>query len=270
MNKEKVSILMGVYNSENTVAEAIDTILNQTYDNWELIICDDCSTDNTYSVVNSYTQKYPEKIILIKNETNSKLAYSLNHCLEYATGYYIARMDADDRSTPDRIEKEVTFLKEHPDLQMVGTAVQWFDDENGLNKILYFPERPDKWILRKQMPFMHATFMTYKYVLESLNGYTVAERTKRAQDYDLYFRFFAAGYSGGNIQEPLYQVREDTNAFKRRTFSVRWNALKTTRIGYKMLNYPKWWLVEAYIISIAKGLTPLWLYKLLRKKQIKQ
>ncbi len=270
MEKSKVSIISGIYNCADTLPMAIESILKQTYKNWEWILCDDCSTDDTYNIAKEYVDKYPGKFILIKNKKNSKLAYSLNHCLQYATGYYIARMDADDISTPDRIEKEVQWLKDHPDMQMVGTAIQWFDDEHGLNKIIYLPEKPDKWTLHKSMPFIHATFMTYKSVLAHIGNYTVAERTNRAQDYDLYFKFYAAGYNGGNIQEPLYQVREDNAAFKRRTFMVRWNAFKTTKIGYKMLGYPKAWLVEAFLVTIIKGVTPVWLYKLYRRRQINQ
>lgn len=96
---------MGVYNCADTLPEAIESIINQTYSNWELIICDDCSTDETWAVLERYQAKYPEKIKLVKNQINSKLAFSLNHCLKYATGEYVARMDGDDISVPDRFEK---------------------------------------------------------------------------------------------------------------------------------------------------------------------
>ena len=105
--EEKVSIIMGIYNCQDTLPEAIDSILEQTYTNWELILCDDCSTDNTYSIAEQYKNKYPEKIILIRNSENKKLAFTLNHCLEYATGEYVARMDGDDISAPNRFEKQL-------------------------------------------------------------------------------------------------------------------------------------------------------------------
>ena len=80
---EKISVIMGIYNCAGTLPKAIDSIVNQTYSNWQFIICDDCSTDNTYEIAESYVNRYPSKIILIKNNKNSGLAYSLNHCLGF-------------------------------------------------------------------------------------------------------------------------------------------------------------------------------------------
>ena len=269
-NTPLVSVIMGIYNCADTISEAIDSILAQTYTNWELIMCDDASTDNTYAVAKEYQEKYPDKITLIQNEKNSYLSYSLNHCLQYATGKYVARMDGDDISVPERFENQVKYLQEHIDIQLVGTAMQWFNDKNGPTRIIYKPEHTDKWTLHKEIPFHHATIMTYKTVYDSLNGYTVSERTRRAQDYDLWFRFFAEGYTGDNIHKALYLVREDESAIKRRTFKVRWNAYKTTRIGYRLLGYPKRWLVKAFFVALIKGLTPSFIQKAYRSKREKE
>ena len=100
--------------------------------------------------------------------------------------------------------------------------------------------------------------MTYKYVYDKVGGYTVSERTVRAQDYDLWFRFYHAGFQGNNIHEPLYFMREDVKAIRRRTTKVRWNALKTTYIGYKLLGYPKWWLIKPTWVALYKSLAPYW------------
>ncbi len=259
---------MGIYNCAEYLPEAIDSILNQTYENWELILCDDASTDDTYSVAESYRCRFPEKIILIKNEKNSRLSYTLNHCLQHATGEYVARMDGDDISTPDRFEKEIRYLQEHPEYDLIGTAMQQFN-ENGPIRIVSKPEQVDKFSMRKMVPFNHATIMTYRRVYEKLGGYTVSERTNRAQDYDLWFRFFAADFKASNLQEVLYLVREDMNAIKRRTFKVRWNAFKTTRIGYKLLGFPKRWLIKEFVVMIVKSLVPYRLIYWYRKKQAK-
>lgn len=117
---------MGVYNAAETLSAAIESVLAQTFEDWEMIICDDCSTDNTQEVVSRYTNKFPQ-IKLIRNETNKRLAYSLNYCLEYAQGEYIARMDADDMCLPNRLKKQVEFLDSHPEYQVVGGGVQLFD-----------------------------------------------------------------------------------------------------------------------------------------------
>ena len=250
-----VSVIMGIYNCSDTLSEAIESIIGQTYTNWELIMCDDASTDDTYQVALRYQKKYPDKIKLIQNEVNSKLPYTLNHCLKYASGEFIARMDADDKSTADRFMVQVRYLREHSDVDLVGTAMQRFN-EKGLGAIDEKPQYPDRFTLRKLIPFNHATIMTYKRVYDALGGYTVCERTVRGQDYDLWFRFYHEGYRGDNLKEPLYMVREDEAAFKRRTIKVRWNGFKTACIGYKLLGYPKIWLIKPACDFVIKSLIP--------------
>lgn len=265
---DKISIIMGIYNCSQTLPQAIDSIITQTYTDWELIMCDDCSSDDTYKVAEEYKNKYPEKIILVRNETNSRLAFSLNHCLKYATGKYVARMDGDDISLPDRFEKQIKFLKENPDVDLVGTAMQRFNDK-GKHDIVYGVKNPDRYTLRKHIPFCHATIMTYKSVYDKLGGYTVAERTKRAQDYDLWFRFFYAGFRGENLVEALYMVREDKNAVRRRTARVRINAFKTTLIGYRLLKYPFWWLLKPTVNLFVRLITPYFIVDWYRAFQSK-
>lgn len=252
---DKISVIMGIYNCAETLGGAINSIISQTYTNWELIMCDDCSTDNTYEIAQEYKNKYPNNIILIKNKTNSKLAYSLNHCLEYATGTYVARMDADDISVPDRFEKQVTFLKNNPEIDLVGTAMQRFDG-NTLADIYYPPENPDYYTLKDEIPFCHATILIRRTVFDKLNGYTVCNRTARCEDYDLWFKFYNAGFNGKNLMQPLYMVRENANAIRRRTAKTRLDALKTTWIGFNLLKYPKLWLIKPTIVCFIKMLTP--------------
>lgn len=257
---------MGIYNCEKTLSQAIDSIIAQTYTNWEMIICDDCSTDDSAIIAEQYQQQFPNKIVLVRNDRNSGLAYSLNHCLEEASGYYVARMDGDDISAPDRFRKQVDYLKSHLEIQLVGTQMQLFN-EDGYLGIEKRPEHTDKWTLHTIIPFNHATILTYKYVYDKLKGYTVAKRTMRGQDYDLWFRFFKEGFTGDNIQEPLYYVREDMNAIKRRTIKVRWRTFQTTVYGYKLLDYPRRWLVKAFFVTLAKSLAPSIVYSHIREYQ---
>lgn len=266
MNTGSISVIMGIYNCADTLPQAIDSILAQTYSNWELILCDDCSTDDTYAVAKRYAEKYPQKIKLLKNSENSRLAYTLNHCLAAASGELIARMDGDDYCAPDRFEKQVRFLREHPEYDLVGTSMRRFSGGE-LHDVVYKPEQVDKYSMRSIVPFNHATILTYRAVYDRLNGYTVSERTKRAQDYDLWFRFFHAGFRGCNLREPLYFVREDMNAIRRRTFRVRWNAYKTTRIGFRLLGFPRRWLIKPFFMVFAKSLVPYRVIYLYRKLQ---
>lgn len=264
----KISVIMGIYNCEKTLSTAIDSILNQTYTDWELIMCDDCSKDGTYDVANEYAKQYPDKIKLIRNEQNKMLSYTLNRCLEHATGEYIARMDGDDISTEDRFEKQIKFLEEHPEYQLVSSVMQRFSDE-GLSNVAPKPEIPDKFSILASTPFNHATIMTYKYVYDSLGGYIDEDRTIRCEDYDLWFRFFAKGYKGYNIQEPLYLVREDLAAIKRRTIKNRLRALKTTKVGYKLLGFPKRYYIKSAIRTYFKCLIPASMMLKYRKREEK-
>lgn len=268
MKHTLISIIMAVYNCASTVEEAIDSIISQTYTNWEFIICDDCSTDNTLEIVREYEKKYPGKFKVIQNDVNSKLSFSLNHCLKYADGEFIARMDGDDISRPDRFEKQVKYLREHPDVDLVSTLVQRFEG-NKLADIIKKPEFPDKYTQRYQVAFNHATIMTYKYVYDKCGGYTVSKRTVRAQDYDLWFRFFYHGFKGVNMQEALYLMREDMNAIKRRTIKVRFHAYRTTIKGFRLLKYPIRWYVKPTITFLVKSLTPNFIVYKYRQKQAK-
>lgn len=266
---EKISILMGIYNCAATLAEAIDSILAQTYTNWQLILCDDCSTDETYTIAEQYKKKCPEKIVLIKNDCNSKLAFTLNHCLRYADGEFIARMDGDDISMPNRLEIQRKYLIDHPEYDLVGCAMQRFSESGGLADILYSVDNPNYYTLRKRVPFHHATILARRKVFDKLNGYTVLKRTERGQDYDLWFRFFANGFTGNNLREPLYMVREDANAIRRRTFKTRFYALQTTWYGYSLLKYPKTWLIRPVVDTFVKALTPYKVVELYRAWQKK-
>src|SRR5690625_1284595 len=103
MSVPSVSIIMGIYNCENTIARSIDSIIHQSFKNWELIMCDDYSTDNTYHIAKDYSRSF-KNIILIENNKNYGLAYSLNRCLDISKGKYIARMDGDDQSLSKRLQ----------------------------------------------------------------------------------------------------------------------------------------------------------------------
>ena len=257
---------MGIFNCADTLSDAIESILCQTYENWELILCDDCSTDDTYAVAKSYADRFPDKIILLRNEKNSRLAFTLNHCLTVATGEYCARMDGDDKCTPDRFEKLLKYLHAHPDAVLCGSAMQRFDSNGNMGMIDTPVPEPDRDTPYTTVPFNHATILCYKSVYDKLGGYTVCPRTVRGQDRDLWYRFFAAGFKGVNTSEPLYLVREDEAAIKRRTAKVRWNSFKIDIIGYHLLGYPVYRYAKP-VLRLAKILVPTKAQLLYRKIQ---
>lgn len=237
-NNCKVSIIMGIYNCENTISEAIDSIINQTYKDWELIMCDDKSTDNTYFIAKEYEDKYPNKIKVIINDKNITLAPTLNRCLKLAKGKYIARQDGDDISKPNRLEEEVSFLESNPQYDLVATNMISFD-ENGEKGIHQLKEIPNKFdFLNKGSVFSHATIVMKAEVMKALGGYCEEEYANQAEDYELWSRFFLHGYKGYNMHKNLYMVREDMNAYRRRSVKRRIRGIKLNLRIYSTLNAP--------------------------------
>jgi glycosyltransferase EpsE len=237
---KKVSVIMSVYNDAEYLNIAIDSIIQQTYKNWEFVICDDASNDKTWEILMSYKQRYPKQFIIFQNTQNMKLAYSLNECLKRVSGELIARMDADDISNQSRFEKQVKYLNDNPGVHLVGTEVVRFDDTT--RNIIEMESIPNKFHLVKRVTFIHPTIMTYKYVYDAVDGYTVKTRTNLGQDYDFYFKFFAADFVGHNIKEPLYEYRKIINSqysmgilgYIRYDFKM----MKTQWIGFKTLKFP--------------------------------
>lgn len=221
----KVSIIMGIYNCEDTLDESIQSILNQTYTNWELIMCDDFSMDKTYEIAKIYRDKYPEKIKLLRNEENLTLGPTLNKCMKYVEGKYIARQDGDDYSHEKRLEIQVEILEKNEDIMAVGTNMVSFDEigEHGVHKL---PSNVDKdYFLKKGGIFFHATVLIRTSVMKELNGYTDKWYANQAEDYELWSRFIEKGYKGVNINENLYYVRENINTYKRKNIKRRLRGL---------------------------------------------
>lgn len=224
-NLPLVSVILPVYNCELTVAEAIDSIISQTYKNWELIVCDDCSTDASYDILKEYKEKLESKMILLQNASNSKIAKTLNHCLKYAKGKYIARMDGDDRAKVTRLESQVLFLETHSEIDCVGTGIEVFD-EHGIRGLRMGKEYPNKKEIFKGVPFAHPTVMMRKEVYDSLRGYRVCGATLRAEDVDLWFRFWEKNYKGYNIQEALLEYRERKEDYGKRSLKAAYGIMR--------------------------------------------
>ena len=259
----KVSILMSVYNCADTVEKSINSIISQTFTDWEFIICDDGSSDNTYDLLKHYAQREP-RIILIKNEKNKWLSYSLNHFLKKANGIYCARMDGDDLCDSTRLEKQAEFLDKNLEYGFVSTRMTRFD-EKGIYQIpepikSYSPTIKE---FVKGSPFCHAPVMIRKSVYDAVNGYRDIPQTLGVEDYDLWFRIYAKGYKGYILQEPLYHMFDGRGAAKRRTFKRRINEAWVRKEGYKILNIPI--LYRIYILKpIIIGLIPQCIYKIIR------
>lgn len=258
----KVSVIMGIYNCADTLEEAVDCIINQTYKNWELIMCDDCSSDNTFDVAQKLAQK-DDRIIVIKNEKNLTLAPTLNKCAKLAKGEYLARMDGDDICDLNRFEKEVAVLDSHDEIAVVSCQMNLYDVD-GIYRVIVHPDYPTPSDLVIRSQFCHAGCMMRKDAFDSVGGYSESMNYKRVEDYDLWFKFYKDGYIGFNIQEPLYSMRDDRNALGRRTVENRKNEIRVKR------NIIKWFHLSlkdyVYIIMpIAKVIMPRFVYKFVHR-----
>lgn len=260
----RISVLIGIYNCESTLREALDSMYAQTYQRFKIILCDDGSTDDTYAVAKGYADVH-DNIVLIRNERNMGLNYTLNHCLEYADTEYIARMDGDDISLPTRFEKEIKFLDEHPEYAVVSTPFEYFD-ENGIFRIDNGRGMIKKKDFLKGSPVGHAACMARTEVFKAVDGYSISNKLLRVEDYHLWFKIMAAGYQIYTINEPLYQMRDDRNAVARRTWRNRRNEAYCMHIGFKMIGLPFYYQIYT-LIPIIKFFVPTFVYNYFHHKQ---
>lgn len=266
--KYRVSIAMGIYNCAPTLAESIDSLISQSYKNWELIMCDDASTDDTLKIALEYEDKY-DNIKVIRNETNLGLTATLNRCIENSCKgcEFIARHDGDDISFPDRFAVQVDFLDTHPEYAFVSTAMSCFDENGEWGEILK-PERPDPKDFAYGSPFCHASVMMRKNELASVGNYTVNKYLRRGQDYYLWHKFYCKGFRGYNIQKPYYGMRDDLAATKRRKFKYRLYGAKVELEIMRNLKLSKWLYFRA-LRGIIIGLLPRPIYEYMHKKKLK-
>ncbi|UPS91675.1 glycosyltransferase family 2 protein [Bizionia sp. M204] len=223
----KVTVLMPIYNCDQYVGEAIDSILGQTFTDFEFLIIDDASTDKTVSIVKGYSDS---RIKFIRKPKNTGYTNSLNYGLAMAKGAYIARMDGDDISLPERFAKQVTFMDAYPEVVACGTTYSIIG--SGIIKKVPINHGDIKVQLLQKTCFGHPTVMLRKAVFEK---FKVAYNSDRepAEDYDLWVRLLKYGKLA-NLPGVLLsyrvhdgQVSQNRTQIKREnTASIRLNLLK--------------------------------------------
>ena len=260
----RISVLMGIYNCAPHLQEALDSLYAQTYQDFKIILCDDGSKDDTYAIAQKNATEH-SNIVLIRNEHNMGLNYTLNHCLEYADTEYCARMDGDDISLPTRFETEIKFLDEHPKYAIVSVPMIHFDEHGDFRKGRGKGEvKAEHFILGT--PICHAPCMFRTEAVKSVEGYSVNDKLLRVEDYHLWFKMFAKGYKLFMLDECLYKMRDDRNALARRTWKNRRNEAYVKHIGYKMIGLP--WYKQVYVLEpIVKYLVPSFVYKYFHKRK---
>ena len=199
----KVSVIMSTYNDSKYIRNSIESILNQTYKDFEFIIIDDASADDTVDIIKGFDDK---RIKLIVNEQNQGLTKNLNKALRIVSGQYVARMDGDDISYLNRLEKQVEYMDKHSDVYLLGTAIRNIGASD-----LYWKLPDDSEELRIRMllhpVFAHPSFMFRKELIDE--GIMYDETFRTAQDYDFAKRV-SQKHKIGRLQEVLlnYRVHE--------------------------------------------------------------
>ena len=201
----KVSVIMSCYNSQETVTRAIESILNQTLENLELLICDDSSIDNTYETISKY-KDLDKRVKIYKNTKNLGLTKTLNFLIEKADGALIARQDDDDISLSERLRTQVDILNEE-NLDFITTRARVLDSKKLIPGISF--NLPNSLVMNFKNPFIHGTLLIDKKVLNTIGNYD--ERFYYAQDYKLFSDLLSNGYKYSTLKTPLYELNIKDN-----------------------------------------------------------
>lgn len=258
---------MATYNNEahHVLQQAMESILQQSFRDFELIICDDASTDKTWDILEQFAAQ-DSRIRIVRNKVNRKAGYARNRAIELSSGEYIAIMDADDILHPRRFEQQVAFLDAHPQYGFVGSYGEFFHDVVGDEDEVYgLPEEPLAENMLFSLPFIHASCMFRRQVLEEVGGYDVRSKRYRVEDYDLLLRVYEAGYRGANIPEVLYYIRRDESQYRRRKYRYRFNEVSMKYRACK--NLKAGWRGRLCVVKpLVVGLIPQRLLRLLQNK----
>lgn len=198
----KISVVMPVYNGEKFLREAIDSILNQTFSDFEFIIINDCSTDETEQIIKSYDDK---RIVYVKNDNNMGVAASLNRGFDLAKGEYIARMDADDISLPQRFKAQTEFMDNNPDIAVCGCETELFGDTDKKDTYTVFGRENMKINLLFSSCLCHPAVMLRRSVIEK-EHYRYDNYFDKLEDYELWTRIILK-YDFDNIHGVYFRYR---------------------------------------------------------------
>lgn len=232
MNKTpKISVVMSVYNGEKFISSSIQSILNQTFTEFEFIIINDGSSDDTKKIIQNFMKK-DERIILI-NHANQGLSFSLNKGISFARGKYIARMDADDISLPNRLQIQYDFMESNTDVGVCGTSALIINEKEKIISLTYHPkyDQEIKCAMLFNTAIVHGSAIIRKKIL-SYRSFCYSKKFINTQDYELWSHL--ANYTKFyNIQEPYYLYRLNKKSI---TANVDQNIIKNRFPYIKMIH----------------------------------
>ena len=226
-----ISVVLPVFNGDKYLSEAIESILNQTYINFEFIIINDGSTDNSLTIIENYRVK-DNRIVVISQE-NKGLIASLNEGIRIANGSYIARMDADDISLPGRFEEQIGFMEENS-LDICGTSIQLFNEKQEYSIWNYPKEDKDiKFLLMFMSTFAHPSVLMKKEIFNALKY----QEFKHAEDYKLWTDIALSGFRMGNLNKVLLKYRyHSEQTSKKNNYEQRTRAFEISQTYLNAIN----------------------------------
>ena len=258
----QISVIMPVYNAGKFLQQAIDSILQQDFTDFEFLICNDCSSDCSGEIITRYAA-IDNRIKLLHNERNSGITFTLNKLLSHAAAPLIARMDADDIALPNRLSLQFEFMRQHPEVAVAGGSLEIIDEENStLGKRIY-PQSFDniRKVLLCQNPLAHPSVVMRRDVIEKLGGY---QEQTGCEDYCLWLRAVENGFELANLPQILLQYRLSANQIKQR--DMKKSLHSTIRLQKKYICKRKFFSFKALCFLFAEyGLMMLpnkWILKL--------
>lgn len=257
MEEIMVSVIMSSYNPKDTqnLFRAVRSVIRQSYRNWELILIDDGS-QKKYAEKIKKASALDKRIHYIRNENNKGLAFSLNKGIRLAKGKYIARMDDDDYSRKDRLERQVEFLNNYPQYQWVGSSALLKERDRiwGCRKMPVIPGKKD---FLRCSPYIHPSVMFRKFPVFAKEGYSISKAFAQCEDYELFLRLYEHGYRGYNLQEPLLIYQEDEHSYKKRKYDRRIRETKLRHHSFKKLKvnpaYRSLFVIKPLLVGCIPG-----------------
>jgi len=219
MNTPLISVVMATFNDDATFLKiAIDSIIRQTLTDWEFIIVDDSTEQSTIDCLCNYASQ-DNRIRLIRNEQQLGFVASLNKGVSLAQGQYIARMDGDDISYPDRFQKQVAFLQQNNQYDVVGSVINIIDGNGKVTSQIHFREKdiPLRLFTAFRCPMQHGSVIMRRKICDE-NVPLYDEQFQKAEDLELWLRLMKNGYKLYNIQEPLFCFRVLGNYAEKRNY----------------------------------------------------
>lgn len=266
----EISVIMGVRCGTEKMPlleRAVESILSQTSADFELLICDDGSSREIMRLLEEYSA-HDDRIKLLRCCDRLTLAQKLNYCLAHAEGRYVARMDDDDYSLPQRFEKQVEYLTEHEDIAFVGCNTDVLARGKKIGEYV-FPEQPSAKDFLFTQPFIHSAIMFRLEVLNEVGGYSENTDCILCEDYELLMRMYAQGLRGANLDERLLEYTVAPELKTNRTLRHRWNECVTRYKSFRINGLLPLYFV--YVIKpLAVWLVPSKLLCAIKKKRIKK